>query len=177
MQKMHETSVQALGWEDPLEEETATQSSILAWGIPWAEEPSKLQSTESQGVEQKWATEHTSNNYHFFLCWEHLWSTVLATIYKVLVAKSCPALWDPMDYSLPGSSTHGISQARILEQVAISFSRGSSQLRDQTHVSKNWQADSLPLSHQGSLICEFSFLDFTYMWYNIVLSFPSWLFT
>ena len=39
MQKMHETSVQALGWEDPLEEEMATQSSILAWEIRWTEEP------------------------------------------------------------------------------------------------------------------------------------------
>ena len=52
-----------------------------------------------------------------------------------LVAKSCPTLRDPMDYSLPGSSVHGISQARILEWVAISFSRGSSQPRDRTHVS------------------------------------------
>ena len=42
---------------------------------------------------------------------------------------------DPLDYSLPISSVHGIFQARILEWVAISSSRGSSQLRDQTHVS------------------------------------------
>ena len=41
-----------------------------------------------------------------------------------LVAKSCPTLWDPMDYSLPGFSVHGIFQARILKWVAISFSRG-----------------------------------------------------
>ena len=40
------------------------------------------------------------------------------------VAQSCPALSDPMDCSLPGSSTHGISQARVLEWVAIAFSRG-----------------------------------------------------
>ena len=42
---------------------------------------------------------------------------------------------DPMDYTLPVYSVHGISQARTLEWVAISFSRGSSQTRDQTHVS------------------------------------------
>ena len=42
------------------------------------------------------------------------------------VAQSCPTLCDPMDCSLPGSSIHGILQARILEWVAISFSRGSS---------------------------------------------------
>ena len=44
----------------------------------------------------------------------------------VLVTKSCLTLWDPMDCSLPGASVHGISQARILEWIAISFSRGSS---------------------------------------------------
>ena len=44
--------------------------------------------------------------------------------------KSCPTLCDPMECSLPGSSVHGIFQARVLEWVAISFSRGSSQPRD-----------------------------------------------
>ena len=52
-----------------------------------------------------------------------------------LVAQSCRTRCSPMDSGLPGSSDQGISQARILEWVAISFSRGSSQLRDQTSVS------------------------------------------
>ena len=47
----------------------------------------------------------------------------------------CLTLCDPIDYSSPGSSVHGIFQTRILEEVAISFSRGSSQLRIQTRVS------------------------------------------
>ena len=47
----------------------------------------------------------------------------------------CPTLCDPMDCSLPGSSVHGILQARILEWVAMPFSRGSSHPRDQTLVS------------------------------------------
>ena len=46
-----ETPVQSLGREDPLEKETATHSSILAWSIPWVEEPGRLQSTGSQRVE------------------------------------------------------------------------------------------------------------------------------
>ena len=46
------------------------------------------------------------------------------------VPQSCQILWDPMDYSLPGSSVHGIFQARVLEWVAISFCRRSSQTRD-----------------------------------------------
>ena len=53
------------------------------------------------------------------------------------VSQSCPTLCDPMDYSLPGSSVHGILQARILEWVAISFSRRSSQPRNRTQVSCN----------------------------------------
>ena len=52
-----------------------------------------------------------------------------------LVAKSCPTLCDPMDCGPPGSSVQGILQARTLEWVAISFSRGSSQAGDGTQVS------------------------------------------
>ena len=52
-----------------------------------------------------------------------------------LVAKAGPALWDSMDCSPPGSPIHGISQARILEWVAISFYRGSSWPRDETCIS------------------------------------------
>ena len=51
-----------------------------------------------------------------------------------LVAQLCLTLCDPLDYSPPGSSVHGIFQARILEWVAISSSRGSFQSRDQTHI-------------------------------------------
>ena len=48
--EMQETQVQSLGGEDPLEEEMAKQSSILAWRIPWTEEPGGLQSIGSQRV-------------------------------------------------------------------------------------------------------------------------------
>ena len=47
---MLETQVGSLGWEDPLEKEMATHSSILAWTIPWTEEPSRLQSMGLQRV-------------------------------------------------------------------------------------------------------------------------------
>ena len=52
------------------------------------------------------------------------------------VIQSCPTLCDPVDCSPPGSSVHGILQARILEWVAISFSRGSSWPRDGSQVSR-----------------------------------------
>ena len=51
------------------------------------------------------------------------------------IAQSCLTLRDPVDCSPPGSSVHRILQARILEWVAISFSRGSSRPRDRTQVS------------------------------------------
>ena len=47
---MQETWVQSLGWNDSLEKEMAAHSMILAWRIPWREEPAELQSIESQGV-------------------------------------------------------------------------------------------------------------------------------
>ena len=48
MQEMEKMQGHPLGWEDPLKEEMATHSSILAWAIPWTEEPGGLQSMESQ---------------------------------------------------------------------------------------------------------------------------------
>ena len=59
----------------------------------------------------------------------------------------CLSLWDPMDGSPPGSSVHGILQARTLEWVAISFSGGSSQLRDRTQVSYVFRTDKWILHH------------------------------
>ena len=63
-------------------------------------------------------------------------------------AQSCLTLCNPMDCSLPGSSLHGIFQARVLEWVAISFSRGSSPSRDRTWVS-TFQADALTSEPPG----------------------------
>ena len=62
----------------------------------------------------------------------------------------CLTLCDSMDCSLPGSSVHGIFQARVLEWVAISFSRESSRPRDQTWVSRIVSRRFYCRSHQGS---------------------------
>ena len=62
------------------------------------------------------------------------------------VTQSCPILCDPMDCSLWGSSIHGIFQARVLDWVAVSFSRGSHWPKDWTQVSSIASC----LSHQGS---------------------------
>ena len=55
MQEPQETQVQFLDWEDPLEKDMATHSSILAWRIPWTEQPGGLESIGSQRVEQDWS--------------------------------------------------------------------------------------------------------------------------
>ena len=62
---MRETRVWSLGQEDPLEKEMVTCSSILAWRIPWKEEPGRLQSMGSQRVRHNWVTKHTPR-------WPHL---------------------------------------------------------------------------------------------------------
>ena len=67
--------------------------------------------------------------------WLGITSLTNFQIYISEVTQSCPTLCDPVDDSLPGSSIHGIFLARLLEWVAISFSRRSSQSRDRTRVS------------------------------------------
>ena len=120
---MWEIWVWSLGWEDPLERGKATHSSILAWRIPWT-----VQSVGSQRVRHGWAT--------FTLLHREQSISLFLLKVKVKVAQLCPALCNPMDCSLPGSSVHGILQARILEWVAVPFSGRSSQLRDRTQVSR-----------------------------------------
>ena len=111
-----ETRVRSLGQEDPLEEEMATHSSTLTWKIPWTEGPGKLQFMDSQRV-------------------GHDWATSLSLAWCVLSRFSCVWLCNPMNCIPPGSSVHGILQARKQEWVAMPFSRGSSQPRDGTCVS------------------------------------------
>ena len=60
--RLSEMQVQSLGQEDPLKEEMATHSSILAWRVPWTEEPGELQSIGSQRVRYNRATEQEQDN-------------------------------------------------------------------------------------------------------------------
>ena len=114
----------------------ATHSSIPAWSVPETEEPGRLQSMGSQRVRHNWAT---SLLLHFF---------------KLVKVKSL----SPVTFCNLVDCVHGIFQAKVLEWVAISFSRGSSWPRDQTQVSclvgrgftiwatyLNWWIDGYPL--------------------------------
>ena len=75
--------VWSLGWEDPLEEEMATHSSILAWEIPWTREPGRLQSMglQSQTGLSNWACTHTHTQIYIstFYTWRHWDSETLTT--------------------------------------------------------------------------------------------------
>ena len=89
-------------------------------------------------------------NFVVSVLWENVYVYEMP-LYACSVAKSCLTLCDPMDCSPPGSPVHGISQARLMERVAISFSRGIFLTQGLNPQLLHWQADSLPLSHQGSL--------------------------
>ena len=95
---MQETQAPSLGREDPLDKEMSTHSSILAWEIPWTEEPAGLPSMGLQRVGHNLVTAAAKS------------------------LQSCPTLCDPTDGSPPGSPVPGILQARTLQWVAISFS-------------------------------------------------------
>ena len=81
---MQEIQVWSLGWDYPLEKGMATHSSVLAWRIPWPEEPGRVQSLGSQRVRHDWVTNTFSS---FYL--PHLWSHGLARTRKDIVE----ALW------------------------------------------------------------------------------------
>ena len=107
-----------------------------------------------------------TRKYHAFprnlpSCWKNKIHTfenninilpILTNLSISVVAQSCLTLCDPMNCRPPGSSVHGILQARILKWLAMPSSRGSSQPRDQTCISLHflrWQVGSLPLVPPG----------------------------
>ena len=90
---------------------------------------------------------HEQNRSHYVVYWKDnlllildlpqqiIWPYKSLLKARVWITMSCPTLCAPTDCSLPGSSVHGVSQARILEWVVISSSQGSSWSRDRTHIS------------------------------------------
>ena len=167
MQELQELWVQSPSNEDRLEKGMAMHSSVLAWRIQGTEEPGSLQSTESQRVGHDLVTEEE--------------------VKQSEVAQSCLTLCDPMDCSPPGSSIHGIFQARVLEWGAISFSRGSSWPRDRTLVSRivgsrfyHWgkPSDWIVIHHSKKLhlanVSTFTFPKLNFLWVFSVLILDHW---
>ena len=104
------------------------------------------------------------------------WSLTTISFYESEVTQSCPTLCVPMDCSLPGFSIRGIFQARVLEWIALSFSRRSSWTRDQTQVSciagKCFTAllSETPFYEQPSSLTWFTTrVSFFFFWLNYVV--------
>ena len=95
----------------------------------------KGRGTRDQITNIRWITEKKGISEKHLLCSADYAKAFDCLKVKVLVLQSGLTLCDPMDYSPPGSSVHGIFQARILEWIAIPFSRGSSWPRDRNWVS------------------------------------------
>ena len=154
--------VWSLGWEDPLEKKMATTPVLL---------PGKSHGKRSLGLQR---VRHNLENNNKGLQNETKQIVGVRTVglrlqlmvrvvWKVLVAQLCPTSCNPMDCSLSGSSIYGISQARILEWVAISISRGSS-----------WTGDRILhcrqilylLSHQGNPCDQDNITGKTWSWWE-----------
>ena len=130
--------VWSLDWEDPVEEEMATHSSIPNWRIPWTEEPGGQQPIRPQRVGHNWAIEHA-----YTRTWEGpnlgRFKTLLTQFFylwsEVKVAHLCPTLCNPLSCSLPGSSVKEFSRQEYWSGLPFPSPGGSSWPRDQTRVS------------------------------------------
>ena len=108
---MQESWVQSLGQEDPLEMGMATHSSILAWRIPWTEEPGGLQSMGSQRVRHDWVTNTFTFIQNLYHCHLTYW---LLLIGKLLIEQPCV-------YLLASSLTLSIS---AINETSLSMMLG-----------------------------------------------------
>ena len=147
--------VQSLGWEDFLEKTMAAQSSILACKIQWTEEPGRLQSLGSQRVRHNWAT-----SLSLFLTTgppgksKHWLSEGCSCSVAFNSLPWSVALQAPLSTRFFSKSTW-VACHFLLQGIFPDQGWNSSLLR--------WQADSLPLSHQGSPIEGYFYIKFCCM--------------
>ena len=124
MQETQNMRVPSLGQEAPeVGHGNSLQYKNTIWRIPWTEEPGML---KSMGLQKSWTWLSTFRSM-LLAFYNYNKGSGESLTYPFLKAQSCPTLCNLVDCSLPGSSIHEISQARILEWVIISFSKGSSQ--------------------------------------------------
>ena len=97
VQEMQETRVQSLGQEDPLEKEVATRPSILAWRIPWTEEPGGLWSVGSQRVGYNIVTEHAG----MCSCFTMLSVSAIQQSESAICLHISPLFWISFPYRSP----------------------------------------------------------------------------
>ena len=172
---MWETRVQSLGWEDPLERETATHSCTAAAAAAAAK---SLQSCQSLWPHRQQLTrlpcsrgspsKNTGVSCHFLLqCMKVKSESKVTQLY--------PTLCDPMDSSLPGSSIHGIFQARVLEWGAIAFSNCSPVLLPgKSHGWRSLVGYSPWVTKSRTRLSDFTFFPFHYS-QSVALLYNTWL--
>ena len=97
---MRETRVRSLGWEDPLEKEMAIHSRTIAWKIPWAEEPGRLQSMGSQRVRHDWATSLHFTSAVLSKCCIGLFSEKIYWVCVLIFKGKMHTMWKSMGNSL-----------------------------------------------------------------------------
>ena len=122
------------------------------WTLEWGIGRTSREGDEEMGP--VWHFSQQSRCWHEGATWFLLYSLKLYPSLQRICVKflpSCPTLCDRRDCSLPGSSVHGILQAKILQWVAMSSSRGSSWFRDRTHVCYVSCTGSWILYHQCQL--------------------------
>ena len=158
---MQETQVQSLGWEDLLEKEMATHSSILAWRIPWIEEPGRLWSLESQKEKTEQLTLSLSPTLKFTCRLSHdnpvvvdairvnyineLRDIMIPSVQFSSVAQSCLTLCDPMNRSTPGLPVHH----QLLEFTQTQVHRVSDAIQPSHPLSSPSPPAPNPSQHQS----------------------------
>ena len=171
---MQETCVRSLGQEDPLEKEIATQSSTLAWKIPWTEKPGRLQSMGSQSrtrlsncllacAGSLWLRGLFSSCSERGLLWVVVCRLLIAVAYLVL-EQGLSGVWASVAVALRLKSTGSVLWAH---RFSCSLAREIFQDQGSNLCLQHWQTNYLPLSRQGSPA--FGFL------YNLLASLSIWL--
>ena len=131
-----ETRIRSLGWKDPLEKEMATHSSILAWEIPWTEEPDGLQSMRLQRVGHDWAT-----SLHF--------TSLVAQSVKNLPVVKETWVWslgweDPLEKEM---TTHS---SILAWKISWTQEPGGLQSMGLQRVGHNWVTNTYLMTHNPS---------------------------
>ena len=117
--------VRSLGWEDPLEKEMATHSSILAWRIPWIEEPSRLQSMGSQS-----RTQLKRFSMHVHMHWTSLVAQTVKSLPTVLETWVQSLGWeDPLEKEMATHSSILVWKTPWTEKPGRLQSTGSKRVR------------------------------------------------
>ena len=143
---MQETWVQSLGQEDPLEKGMATHSSILAWRIPWSEEPSGLQhGVAKQGCKGLDMTERLTLSLHIGI---RIYTHICIYTFNAVCVLSHSVMFDSWTVALQVPPSVGFSKQEYWSGLPFP-SPGDLPNPGIEPMSPAFQVDSLPLSHRG----------------------------